>query len=562
MRSSRYVFFGTLVVFWIAMSICALNVSANDAAVEDTAVVEDTAGCGEKCPNFLLIVVDDMGYSDPGCYGGEIETPNLDRLAADGIRFTAFCNTSRCWPSRSSLMTGYYPQQLRMDPVHPSHPGWITYLPQHLRELGYRNYHSGKWHVGCCPNVLDAGFDDSYEILDTDRHFSTQSHRMNNRAMPSVERRRGEEGDYYSTNFIARQTIEQLTAHAEQTPDQPFFAYTAFISPHFPIMAPAATVAKYHETYIPGWDAIRSVRFDRMRTLGIYEGEISAREPKVGPPYPDLAVLDELGPGEILFPIAWDELTSEQQAFQAAKMSVHAAMVDEVDRAIGRILEQIRSMGQLENTVVMFLSDNGASAEICIRGDRHDPAASLGSPESFLCLGPGFSTASNTPFRRHKTWVHEGGISTPLIVCAPHVMGENLRGTITRQPGHLVDLTPTILELAGVKELIGGDEVKTYPGVSLAPLLRDEVSRIDGRHLWFSHEGNQALKRYDADGEWKIVLTKKEQTSGGPERWELYDLRTDRAEQHDRSGEYPERTVSMIAEWKQMNEQFLRDSQE
>lgn len=505
-------------------------------------------------PNFLVIAADDMGYSDLGCYGGEIQTPHLDSLAHEGVRFAAFYNTTRCWASRSGLMTGYYPQQLNVDPRGKPFPGWITYLPQHLKNLGYKNYQSGKWHVTCAPKVLNAGFDESYEILDHNRHFNPQQHRMNDKPFPPIEKGT----DFYSTDFIANTTIEQLKQHVKKSPNTPFFAYTAFIVPHFPLMAPDEDIARYSDVYKVGWDATRSRRLERMKQLGIYTGNLSAREEQIGPPYA-FKNLDVLGPGEILRPAAWETLTEEQKTFQAAKMSVHAAMVDRMDQGIGRILEQLREMGALENTVIFFLSDNGASAEVMIRGDGHNPLAQPGSAESFLCLGPGFSNASNTPFRRHKTWVHEGGISTPLVVYVPERLRNGVSaGSITPQNGHLIDLAPTILELAGASpDVVCGPTAKRYPGKSLAKVLTQGVL-MDRGDLYFSHEGNRAL----ISKGWKIVMARCDQTPGTPIHWELYDLRCDRAEQHDLSLEQPERVREMAARWEALDAQFQSDKAE
>lgn len=500
-----------------------------------------------KRPNFLLIVADDLGYSDLGCYGGEIKTPQLDTLAENGIRFTAFCNTARCWPSRSALMSGYYPQQFNMDPIRKPHPSWVTYLPQLLKNNGYRCYQSGKWHVQSAPKLIDdAGFDHSYEILDHDRLFYPKNRRRDDQRLPPVEKGT----DYYSTTDIANELIGRLKEHQESTPNQPFFAYATFIVPHFPLMAPQEDINHYCNTYQVGWDAIRQQRLNRMKEMGIYQGELSAREPELGPPYRFPDVPGELGAGEILYPVAWKSLTTEQKNFQATKMSIHAAMVDRMDQEIGRMIQQIKEMNELDNTVIMFLSDNGASAEVMIRGDRHDPQAIPGSPESYLCLGPGFSNAANTPFRRHKTWVHEGGISTPLIVYAPSLITQ--RGTITDQPGHLIDLSPTILELAAIPR----PQAKPYPGVSLVPILK-EGKNVDHPPIWFCHEGNKALKLDD----WKIVLAKCDQHPDQPEQWELYNILLDRAEQNDLAKKHPEKVREMEKIWKQMEQQFQEDAQ-
>ena len=281
----------------------------------------------------------------------------------------------------------------------------------------------------------------------------------------------------------------------------------------------------------------------------------------MGPPYafPDAIVL--LGAGEVNRPVPWDSLTEDQRSFQTEKMAIHAAMIDRMDREIGRVLDRIRAMGALENTVVFFMSDNGASAEIMVRGDGHDPSAPLGSAATYLCLGPGFSSAANTPFRLHKTWVNEGGIATPLIVHWPDGISDRneMRSTV----GHVIDIAPTMLELAGapVEPDPGGPP---FAGRSLLPVFgADAEPRHDA--LWFYHEGNRALRM----GDWKIVHTVRsrderwasvaDEEDARPGEWSLYDLSTDRAEQHDLAEEMPERVEELAGVWNGWRERFIRE---
>jgi arylsulfatase len=253
----------------------------------------------------------------------------------------------------------------------------------------------------------------------------------------------------------------------------------------------------------------------------------------------------KIGSSEINRPVPWDTLTTEQRDLQATKMAIHAAMVDRMDQEIGRVLAQIKAMGQFDNTIVLFLSDNGASAEMMVRGDGHDTNAPPGSAQTFLCLGPGFSSLANTPFRRHKTWVHEGGITTPLIVQWPQ--GIAARGELRHTPGHLIDIVPTLLELVGGKrpETVNGEAVPTPPGKSLVPALAQDVT-IPHDYLWWQHEANRALRV----GDWKIVA------SGEESPWELYDLSTDRCESHDLANAQPDRVKDMAAIWTQHTEEF------
>ncbi|MCE9554488.1 MAG: sulfatase-like hydrolase/transferase, partial [Planctomycetes bacterium] len=371
---------------------------------------------GSQRPNFLVIMADDLGFSDIGCYGGEIATPNLDKLAAGGLRFTQFYNTARCWPTRSALLTGYYPQQINMDPPEGRLPPWTRVLPHYLKPQGYHCYHSGKWHLFGAPDaVADGGFERSYKLDDHDRYFSPKKHSQDDRPLPPAKPGSG----YYSTTAIANHAIDSLKEHAEKHAGEPFFEYLAFTAPHFPLQALPEDIARYRKKYSEGWDAVRQQRWERLKQSGIVDCGLSPLAPEFAPRYFQQKVLKELGPGEIEHPVAWDKLTAAQQDFQATKMAIHAAMVDRMDQEIGRVLEQVRAMGAFENTVILFLSDNGADATIMVRGDRNAPSAEPGSAGSFLCLGPGWASASNAPFRRHKIWNHEGGISTPLIVHWP-----------------------------------------------------------------------------------------------------------------------------------------------
>ncbi|MDH3584049.1 MAG: arylsulfatase, partial [Phycisphaerae bacterium] len=473
------------------------------------AVCASTTDAAGK-PNILLILVDDLGFSDLGCYGGEIRTPNLDGLAAKGLRFTRFYNTARCWPTRAALLTGYYAQQVRRDTLpgvvsggRGKRPAWARLLPRMLRPLGYRSYHSGKWHIDGMP--LANGFDRSYYLRDQGRFFNPQVHYRDDVKLPPVKPGSG----FYGTTAIADHAIECLKEHREKHADRPFFHYLAFTAPHFPLHALPADIARYRGRYQAGWDAVRAERWERIRSMGLVDGKLSAVERKLGPPYHFPKALEALGPGEINRPVPWSQLTAKQQAFQAAKMALHAAMIDRVDREIGRVLEQLRRTGDFDNTLVFFLSDNGASAEIMVRADGHDPKADPGSAATYLCLGPGWSTTSNTPFRRHKTWVHEGGIATPLIAHWPR--GIAAGGEFRRTPGHVIDIVPTILQVAGAGPRAAGDR-PAPPGRSLVPLF-DEPAELRNETFWWFHDGHRAIR----SGRWKLVAAKGE-------AWELFDL--------------------------------------
>jgi arylsulfatase A-like enzyme len=505
-----------------------------------------TAAAQNSRPNVLLIVADDMGYSDAGCYGGEIATPNLDLLARNGLRFTQFYNTARCWPSRAAILTGYYAQQVRRDTVpgiksgaQGIRPAWARLLPQMLQPLGYRCYHSGKWHVDGKP--MANGFDHSYSLNDQDRHFSPKAHTEDDKPLPAVDAKSG----YYSTTAIADHAIKCLKEHAEKQADKPFLEFLAFTAPHFPLHAPPEDIARYRNKYAAGWDAMREQRWQRLQELKMGGTSLSAIERDLGPPYPFPDAIKKLGPNELNRPLPWKELSAEQREFQANKMAIHAAMVDRMDREIGRVLDQLRAMGALDNTLVFFLSDNGASAEIMVRGDGHDPHAECGTGATFLSIGPGWSSLANTPFRRHKTWVHEGGIATPLIVHWPK--GIAARGEMRHTPGHIIDLVPTILEAAGGKrfETWQGQPVPAPPGKSLVTLFAKDGAVLH-ESIWWLHEGNRALRA----GNWKIVAAGKESA------WELYDMTTDRSESKDLAREMPEKAREMAAIWTREFEQY------
>ncbi len=495
-------------------------------------------------PNFLIILADDLGYSDLGCYGSEISTPNLDRLARRGLRFTQFYNTARCWPTRSALMTGYYPQQVRMDPPEGRVPEWTRTIPQLLRPLGYRSYHAGKWHISGVPRTCaDGAFDHSYRLEDHDRNFNPKNLLEDDQKLPPIP----PNTDYYTATAFTDHLIRYLQEHATHHSSQPFFAYLAFTTPHFPLQAPSKDISHYRDKYLAGWDAIRAKRYRRQQELGLLTCALSLPEPAIRAPSGEPGVEQKVDPREIAYALPWDTLTPDQQRFQATKMAIHAAMVDRIDQEVGRVLRQLRSMKQLDNTLILFLSDNGASAEILLRGDGHNREAAPGSAGSYLCLGPGWSTVSNTPFRRHKIWVHEGGISTPMIAYWPK--GIRAGGEMRQQVGHVVDILPTLIELAGSEPADRPAGAPPLPGQSLAAAFTAEPGRgnVNPRPVFFHHEGNRALRL----GDWKIVSARLDE-----DRWCLYHISEDRPESMDLASRYPDRVSDMSALWQRMEDEF------
>ena len=500
-------------------------------------------------PNVLFIVADDMGYSDARCYGGEIKTPNLDRLADNGIRFTQCYSSGRCWPSRASLLTGYYAQQVRMDPPQGRLPAWTRVAPHYLKPLGYRCYHSGKWHLMGAPKVVaDGGFDRSYVLHDHDRYFTPKNHELNDQKLVPIE----EGTNFYVTTAIANYAIDFLKEHVEKHRDQPFYCYLAFTSPHFPLHAIQKDIARYRDRYLEGWDVVRKQRWKRMRKLGLVNCDLAQLEPDVIPSW-NLSrdkLWEMIGPGEADRAVAWKDLTEEQKRFQVTKMAIHAAMIDRMDSEIGRVLDQVNKMSVFENTVIFFVSDNGASSEQIIRGDKHDPSAAPGSARSYLCIGPGWSSAANTPFRLHKSWVHEGGISSPLIVHWP--IGIEVHGEQRHNPCHFIDILPTIIDLAGGNDFSpkwNGEAAPPLPGTSLSPVFMKDYA-VTHEFIYFHHLENRAIRV----GDWKLVA------KGNDSLWELYDLKTDRCESNNLADKHPDKVSEMSALWQKCEEEFRQQA--
>ena len=546
---------------WIGLLGSGLSWADGDEPIVDdasrlasTESSENASGdSSDRRPNIVLMIADDLGFSDLGCYGGEIQTPNLDRLGRHGLRMTDFYNTGRCWPTRSSLLTGYYPQQIHRDSL-PSVPGgargrrpsWAKLLPEYLAASGYRSYHVGKWHID--GDRLEGGFDHSYHLQDHNRYFAPNKLDRDDQPLPPIR----DDPGYFTARDIADQSVAYLRDHQHQYPDEPFFAYVAFMGPHFPLQAPPETIAKYRGVYDEGWDVIRKRRWQRVQQELRQSYNYPTLEPEVGPPYAFPEDWERLGGGEVVRETAWQSLSEDQRRFQSAKMEIHAAMVDEIDQAVGRIQQQVRAMGREQNTLMIFLSDNGASAEIMIRGDGHDPSAAPGSAESYLCLGPGWSRCSNTPMRRHKTWVHEGGTATPLIAFFPASIEA---GRILRTPAHVIDIVPTLLDAA--KTTLGASQevspAATSPTAAAQPgkslwgdwIGGSTVRAAPPRDLWWLHDGNRALRR----GRWKVV-------AAADQAWELFDLATDRAEQHDLSPSFPHRKAELIDRWEAITTGF------
>jgi arylsulfatase len=501
------------------------------------------AQTSNRKPNFVVILADDMGYSDAGCYGGDVDTPNIDKLAAGGLRFTQAYSTARCGPSRDCLLTGYYAQQTAADIMTPGNtPEWTRFLPEYLKPLGYRSYHSGKWHIKFRA-LGGAGFDHSYMLLDENRYFAPRLQHLDEQPLPAVK----PDDHFYITKAIGEHGARFLREHAAEHAQDPFLLYLAFTSPHFPLHALQEDIDRYSDRFAEGWDAAREKRFQRMRRMGLVNCELSPLEPGERPAWstPDPELFDKIGPGEVTRAVAWSTLTPVQKKFQRTKMAIHAAMITRMDQEIGRVVDEIRRMNQLDNTVILFLSDNGASAEQIIRGDGHDPTAPPGSGASYLCLGPGWASASNTPFRLHKSYVHEGGIASPLVVHWP--AGIRDKGALRHDPCHFIDILPTLVKLAGGPAATMAAEAPELPGRSLVPAFA-KSGAISREFLYFNHSNNRAIRMDD----WKLVALGK----SGP--WELYDLSKDRAEQRNLAANQPERVRKMRQVWEARDAEYAK----
>jgi arylsulfatase A-like enzyme len=383
-------------------------------------------------------------------------------------------------------------------------------------------------------------------VYDQDRYFTPKQHSLDDNALPQPKLEEG----YYATKAIAQHAIELLAEHQINHREKPFFLYLAFTAPHFPIQALPEDIEVYNERYKAGWDVLRKERYARMKKMGLVNcpfHELAASDLVPHWNNPEAKLQQEIGPGEVAHLRPWKDLTKEQQRFQATKMAVYAGMIHRMDIEIGHVLEQLKKMGAMENTVIFFLSDNGGSADQLIRGDRHDPTAAPGSAKSFLCLGPPWGTAANTPFRMHKSWVHEGGISTPLIVHWPK--GISVRGELRHTSGHIIDLAPTIIELAGGKwSPTDTNAPVPPPGKSLVPAFgRDRAIAHD--YFWWYHDGNRAMRI----GNWKLV-------ADHDKPWELYDLTSDRSEAKNLAADQPKKMKELSAAWEKHREEFSRQA--
>lgn len=512
-------------------------------------------------PNIVVIMSDDMGFSDLGCYGGEINTPHLDSLAANGLRFSQFYNTARCCPTRASLLTGLYPHQAGMGHMTDDHgkPGYTGNLNERCRTIaqvlqpaGYRSYAAGKWHVtrhiqkdGDKHNwPLQRGFDRFYGMVSGGGSFYDPFTlcRDNTLISPYADPEY-KPANYYFTDAITDHAVKFVGDHQREHAQQPFFLYVTYTAAHWPMHALPEDIAKYKGKYDAGYEPIRKARFEKGVSLGLID-KAQGLSPLVG---------------------KWDEVKNKER--EIACMEVYAAMVDRMDQGIGKLIAELKRTGRFDNTLIFFLQDNGGCAEAMGRNvamNREDgprkakpslpiivatalpnglvppqtrdgypvrqgPNVIPGPHDTYVAYGQGWANVSNTPFREYKHWVHEGGISTPLIAHWP--AGITAKGELRKTPGHLIDIMATCVDLAGAKYPADATPLE---GLSLQPAFQNKP--LDRKAIYWEHEGNRAVRV----GEWKLVAKHSQE-------WELYDLAQDRVEGNNLATKHPE-TVRELSE--------------
>ena len=498
-------------------------------------------------PNIVVILVDDMGFSDFGSYGGEIPTPNIDALANGGLRFAQFYNNARCSPTRAALLTGLNPHQAGMGYLsgkrEPQSRGTFGRLhersvtvAQLLRGSGYMTAMTGKWHLGNTPGTtpVTRGFDRSLSAIAGGIYFPDQQFgRRGGSRYLLRDGARVELSDpslgpknWYGTDLWTDWGIRYIDEARERK--KPFFLYVAHVAPHFPLMAPQADIEGFVGKYREGWAKLRDTRFRKQQQMGL-----------IGP-NTGLGQLSEAGD-------EWDALSEADKTRFDRIMAVYAATVSRVDQSVGRLTAHLKATGQFDNTLILIMSDNGGNAESGPRG--RTGAAPWGGPTSDTWAGMNWAGLQNTPFRSFKHFTHEGGIATPLIAHWPKGIATNLRGRIERTPGHVIDILPTLLDLTGTQypETFDGNAILPAEGTSLAPLFAGgTVTR--GQPLYWAHEGNRAVR----DGRWKAV-----KRLGYP--WQIFDMDADRTERSDLAQTQSSRLATMSADWDRWAERTYVD---
>ena len=529
-----------------------------------------------RVPNIVLILADDMGFSDIGCYGGEIETPVLDSLAANGLKFTPFYNTGRCCPTRASLMTGLYPHQTGLGHMTSGKylaPGYVNAIGENcvtfaqvLKPAGYRSYHIGKWHVINEKDSQDTGnpsfqnwprqrgFDRNYTMLSGAGSFYDPKTMVRDNTRISVAADKDYQPEqYYFTDAISDHAMTYIKDHRRQHSDKPFFMYVAYTAAHWPMHALPEDIAKYKRRYDAGFDKIRQACCKKAKQVGVI-GDESPLTPTVGD---------------------WNNVKNREWELRC--MEVYAAMVDRMDQGIGKIVGTLKGEKIFDDTLICFMQDNGGCAEGLGRQARGNlkvrqrkptlppmkdtdlqmemipkqtrdgyplimgPGVMPGPADTYIAYGRDWANVSNTPFREYKHWVHEGGVATPLIVSYPN--GIRKSGGVAKDVGHLIDTMATCVDYAGANypSEHAGKPITPMQGVSLRPILEGKQLKR-GKPVFFANEGNSAIR----EGRWKLVAKKNDVQA---DRWELYDMEADRSEATNLAAGHPERVADMKTRW-------------
>lgn len=514
-------------------------------------------------PNVLFVLLDDLGYSDLGCYGGEIHTPNIDQLAYNGLRYESIYNSARCCPSRAALMTGLYPPQAgianftRNEPIEGKGDAYLgrlrddcVTLGEVLKSEGYGTYYVGKWHMHEKTDPVSRGFDEFYgydmgyaqDQWDPGAYIRKPEGRSKEIDRP--------EGEFYATDVFNDYTLEFLR-QAEQKKGEPWFLFLGHSSPHFPVQAPKESVDRYFDLYMKGWDKLREERYANLKTVGLIDDEDrwSLTERSLVPTDKDKVANYYSGQQNP----AWDSLDIDRQRDLARRMATFAAMVEHVDQGVGKIVEYLKETGQFENTIIMVTSDNGACYEWGPFGfdgtsrkgitDLHkgDSLNLVGQKGTYSSYGSAWANLGNTPLRLYKHFTHEGGVASPFIVHWPDRIKGNA-GSWIRERTHLIDIMPTLCEATGAQypETFNDHAIQEMEGVSLVDTFKSEP--LEERPIYFSHFGAKAVVL----GDWKAVWGKN--MPYGIE-WELYNLREDRCETENLAGQYPEKVEELAAMW-------------
>jgi arylsulfatase A-like enzyme len=513
-------------------------------------------------PNMIVILADDLGYSDLGCYGSEIPTPHIDALAKGGVRFTQMYNSARCCPTRASLMTGLYPTQAGIgdfttnNPAENKGPGYLGHLrndcatlAEMLKPSAYRCFYVGKWHMNSKTGPIERGFDEFYGYIDDHSHDQYDRDYYTRLTANKPSELKYEKEKYYATDAFNDYALEFI--RQGQKSGSPWLVFLGHSSPHFPVQAPADRVDKYEQMYLRGWDKLREERFARMQQIGLAVGPAWKLSPRSRVPVDQSEIANGYSGQENP---AWDSLPNDRRRDLARRMAVYAAMVEAVDQGVGRIVQHLKDTEDLDNTLILFTSDNGACYEwgpygfdgISRKGETTlytgQQLHVIGGPGTHHSYGSGWANLCNTPLRMYKHFTHEGGINSPFIAHWPKGFGP--RADWVNDPVHVMDIAPTILAAAKISPQTNRDNVVLQPieGRNLLPAMRGE--KLAERGIGFDHQGAHAWRK----GDWKIVWSKRMPTEI---KWELYNIAEDRCELNDLAKKHPERVQEMVDEWTQ-----------